>query len=212
MLPSVSPDKFAVDDIGAPATILTTTLCAGVPSLKVTLPLSSDSRPPTVNGTALAVAAPIAAPPLTVSASAAGSPRSWSSVKVSEAEPVLPAVSVSLATTVCGPSDRLGVKLQVPPALAVAVPNVETPSLNVTTAVASPPPVRASFDVILSLEDDPVSDTRLSVTAGGVVSSVKVSEAEPVKAKALVSLATMVCGPSDRLGVKLQVPPELAVA
>ena len=41
-----------------------------------------------------------------------------------------------------------------------------------TTAFASPEPVTASFEVILSLADEPVSLTRLSVTAGAVVLSV----------------------------------------
>ena len=136
-----------------------------------------------------------------------------SSVKVSAAEPVLPAASVSLATMVCAPSDRVGVKVQMPPLLTVVVPRVVEPSLIVTVAFGSPPPVSASFDVILSEGEGPVSDTRLCVTAGGVVSSVKVSEAEPVLPAELISLATMVCDPSNKpLGVNVQLPLLLAVA
>jgi hypothetical protein len=45
-----------------------------------------------------------------------------SSVKVSEAVPVLPAASVSLATTMCEPSDSpMGMNVQMLPASAVAV-------------------------------------------------------------------------------------------
>src|SRR5690348_11704711 len=39
----------------------------------------------------------------------------------------------------------------------------------VTVALASAVPVSASFDVMLSLEDDPVSETSLIVTTGAVL-------------------------------------------
>ena len=53
-----------------------------------------------------------------------------SSVKVSDVLPVLPAASVSLATTVCEPLTRpVGVKLQAPDASAVAVGAMALPSI-----------------------------------------------------------------------------------
>ena len=53
-----------------------------------------------------------------------------SSVKVSDALPVLPAASVSLAMTVCEPLTRpVGVKLQRPDASAVAVGAMALPSI-----------------------------------------------------------------------------------
>ena len=52
-----------------------------------------------------------------------------SRVKVSDVLAVLPAASVSLATTVCDPLPRpVGVKLQAPDASAVAVPAMALPS------------------------------------------------------------------------------------
>ena len=52
-----------------------------------------------------------------------------SRVKASDALPVLPAASVSLATTVCDPLTRpVGVKLQAPDASAVAVVAMALPS------------------------------------------------------------------------------------
>src|SRR5262249_16004472 len=114
-----------------------------------------------------------------------------SSVKVSEALPVLPAASVSLATMVWAPWARpTGGNGHAPLALAGAVPSVVAPSLNVTTALASPVPLSAAFAVILSLADTPVSLDRLSATAGAVVSSINVREALPVLPAASVSLAT----------------------
>ena len=51
------------------------------------------------------------------------------SMKVSDTLPVLPAASVSLATTVCEPLPRaVGVKLQAPDASAVAVGAMALPS------------------------------------------------------------------------------------
>src|ERR1700682_4101012 len=136
-----------------------------------------------------------------------------SSVNVSDAVPVLPARSVSLATMVCDPSDRpLGVNDQTPAPFAIVVPRTVVPSFSVTTALASPDPVSASFDVILSAGDAPVSVTRLSATTGAVVSSVKVSDAVPVLPNVSVWLATMVCAPSARpLGVNDHAPWAVAV-
>src|SRR5450759_2504503 len=119
-----------------------------------------------------------------------------SSVNTSEAEPVFPAASVSLATSVCAPLARpVGVYDHAPLALAMVVPSTLEPSLIVTTALASPVPLSAAFDVILSVDDEPVSLVRPAVTVGAVASSVNTSEAEPVFPAASVSLATSVCAP-----------------
>ena len=48
---------------------------------------------------------------------------------------------------------------------------------KVTVVLAAPVPVSASFVVMLSLADEPVSDARLSVTVGPMVLSVKVDRA-----------------------------------
>src|SRR6266404_5747587 len=93
-----------------------------------------------------------------------------SSVKLSAAVPVLPNASVWLATMVCDPSDRpVGVNDQTPAPFEVVVPRTVVPSVSVTTALASLNPVNASFEVILSANDAPVSATRLSVTVGPMV-------------------------------------------
>ena len=117
-----------------------------------------------------------------------------SSVKLSECWPVLPVALVSLATMVCAPWPRaVGLKVQAPVASAVAVGAMALPSIEkCTTALASPPPVSAGFDVILSVDDDPVSFARRAVMAAALLSSVKVSDALPVLPAASVSLATMV--------------------
>ena len=69
------------------------------------------------------------------------------------------------------------------------------------------------FDVIPSVDDDPVSLARRAVMAAAVLSSVKVSDALPVLPAAAVSLATTVWEPLTRpVGVKLQAPDASAVA
>ena len=75
---------------------------------------------------------------------------------------------------VCGPSaSPAGVNDQVPWASAVTVVAIGLPSIvKCTTVLASPVPVSASFVVILSLDDVPLSIVRLSVTVGPVVLSV----------------------------------------
>ena len=97
-----------------------------------------------------------------------------SSVKLSDAVPVLPAALVSLTMIVCAPSKSpLGVKLQFPLASAVAVDPISVPStLKCTTALASPEPCKEGSLVILSLDEAPVSDARFSFTAGATVSTV----------------------------------------
>ena len=78
-----------------------------------------------------------------------------SSVKLSEAVPVLPKVSVWLATMVWAPSaSPLGVNDQAPVASAVTVVAMALPSmLKCTTVLASPVPVSASFEVMWSLDE-----------------------------------------------------------
>ena len=86
-------------------------------------------------------------------------------------------------------------KDQLPPASAVVVPSVVAPSVKVTTVLAAPVPLSAGFEVILSLDDEPVSLERAAVTVGATVSSVNVSDAMPVLPALSVSLATMVWAP-----------------
>ena len=95
-----------------------------------------------------------------------------SSVNVNEAVPVRPAELVSLATTVCDPSaSPVGVNDHTPVALAVTVPSVFDPSVILTLAFGSAEPVKASFEVILSVDDTPVSLAREIVTTGADVGS-----------------------------------------
>ena len=82
----------------------------------------------------------------------------------------------------------------------------------VTTVLAWPAPLIAGFDVIPSLAEPPVSETSAMLTAGGVLSSVKLSVAVPVLPARSVWLAVSVCAPSARpAGVKLQAPVASAV-
>ena len=100
-------------------------------------------------------------------------------VKVREAVPVLPAASVSLATSVCAPLVRpAGVNDQAPLAFAVVVPRMVAPSLIVTVALASPAPLSVALEVMLSLEEEPVSLSNPAVTAGAAVSTVTLSAVE----------------------------------
>ena len=73
-----------------------------------------------------------------------------SSVKLSEAVPVLPKLSVWLATMVWAPSaSPLGVNDQAPVASAVTVVAMALPStVKCTTVLASPVPLSASFEVM----------------------------------------------------------------
>src|SRR5262249_57306214 len=90
-----------------------------------------------------------------------------SSVKLSEVEPVTPPALVSLATTVCVPSDRLGENDQAPLELAVAVLEIDAPStVKWITALGSALPLKAALAVILSVTQPPLSLTRFSVTLG----------------------------------------------
>src|SRR5882672_12464832 len=91
-----------------------------------------------------------------------------SSVKLSEAVPVLPNVSVWLATMVCGPSaSPVGVNDHAPWASAVAVAAIALPSIvKFTTVLARPVPLSAAFEVMLPLADDAASP---AVTVGTLV-------------------------------------------
>ena len=119
----------------------------------------------------------LVAPPLLVIATTGAV---VSSVKLSEAVPVLPKASVWLATMVCAPSaSPLGVNDQAPCASAVTVVAMALPSMvKCTTVLASPVPLSASLEVIWPLADEPVSMVKASVTVGAVVLRVKTTALE----------------------------------
>src|ERR1700751_2020291 len=128
-----------------------------------------------------------------------------SSVKVREVVPVLPAVSVSVATMVWLPSARVGVNDQWPLASAVVVPMTVLPSLKVTTALASPAPVRVASLVMRSLLDAPLSLLSASVTAGGGVSMVTLSGADAVLVLPAISVSLAVSVWVPSLSVELTI-------
>src|SRR6185312_11870735 len=100
-----------------------------------------------------------------------------SSVKLSEATPVLPKLSVWLATMVCAPSARpTGVKDHVPLASAITVEAIELPStVKFTAVLARPVPLSvALFEVIMSV-DVPLLKASLAVTWGAAVFSGEVA-------------------------------------
>src|SRR5690349_15160531 len=111
---------------------------------------------------------------------------------------------------VCKPCARLvGVNDQTPLALAVVVPSTVEPSIKVTVAFGSALPVSAS-NVVMSLP--PLVSSASEIGSAGGVSSVKVSDEDPVSPVALVSLAVMVCKPCARLvGVNDHTPLASAV-
>ena len=91
-----------------------------------------------------------------------------SSMKLSEAAPVLPKASVWLATIVCTPSARpLGVKDHTPLASATTVVGIGLPStVKFTAVLARPVPlIVALFEVMISV-DVPVLNASLAVTCG----------------------------------------------
>src|SRR5665811_1007967 len=137
-----------------PSLIVTTALASPVPlSVAFDVILSVDDEPVSLERLAVTVGAVV------------------SRVNASETEPVFPAASVSLATSVCAPLARpVGVNDHAPLAFAVAVPRTVEPSLIVTTALASPVPLSAALEVILSVDNEPVSLERPAVTVGAVVS------------------------------------------
>src|SRR4029077_7926402 len=92
-----------------------------------------------------------------------------SSVKFNAAEPVKPAALVSLAVRAYELSARpTGANDHTPLALAVVLPRTVLPVIILTTAFGSAVPVSASFKVILSVAETPVSWARDIVTAGAV--------------------------------------------
>src|SRR5258706_10209723 len=117
---------------------------------------------------------------------------------------------------VCDPSDRpVGVNDHAPRASAVTVAAIGLPSIvKCTTVLARPLPVSASFEVILSLADVPVSVVKLSVNVGPMVLSVKTTGAlVPVLPAASVSLATMLWVPlPDSVTLVLQLPSLCTIA
>ena len=85
--------------------------------------------------------------------------------------------------------------------------------LSVIVLPASPVPVRVGSDVILSVEDTPVSCSSAAVTTGIAVSRVRATWAVAVLPAASVSVAVSVWAPSARFcGVKIQCPALSAVA
>ena len=89
----------------------------------------------------------------------------------------------------------------------IVVPSVAPLSLTVTPVLASPWPWTAGFDVILSVDQLPVSETRAMLTIGFVLSRVKFNVAVLVSPAKSVWLALNACAPSARpLGANLQLP------
>jgi hypothetical protein len=100
-----------------------------------------------------------------------------SSVKLSEAVPVLPEASVWLATIVCTPSARPpGVKDHFPSASAITVVAIGLPStVKFTAVLARPVPLSAAlFEMMMSV-DGPVLRASLAVTCGAAEFSGKVA-------------------------------------
>src|SRR5882762_5921010 len=168
----------------------------------------ADSAP-FVPNTVSVVALPLLAAIAVIASASAGAV--VSSVNVSDAVPVLPNVSVWLATMVCTPSaSPLGVNDHAPWALAVTVVAIGVPSIvKCTTVLARPLPVSASLEVMPSVLEAPVSNARLSLTVGAVVLSVKTTGVlVPVLPAASVSLATMLWLPlPDSVTLVLHTPP-----
>ena len=109
----------------------------------------------------------------------------------------------------------IGVNDHTPCVSVGTVVAMRLPSIVKSTAVlARPVPVSASFEVILSLADEPVSNARLSVTVGPVVLSVKTTGVlVPVLPAVSVSLATMLWLPlPDSVTLVLQLPSFCTIA
>jgi hypothetical protein len=89
------------------------------------------------------------------------------SVKVKDANPILPAILVSLATMVWTPAESpTGVKLQTPFASAVAVVELRVPSIEkLTTAFGSLVPVKVGFEAV-GFVAVPDGNLSVSVTDG----------------------------------------------
>src|SRR5689334_5388709 len=88
-----------------------------------------------------------------------------SSVKLSVVVPLLPGLPARVAASVYAPSaSPVGVKLHAPVLSVIAVPSTMLPILIVTNVLGLPVPLIAGFEVILSLAELPVSETRAIVT------------------------------------------------
>jgi hypothetical protein len=131
-----------------------------------------------------------------------------------EALEVLPAASLALAVIECVPSLRaaLGVKLQSPELLAVAVPNELAPSKTVTVLLASAVPLMVGLLLLVLL---PLVGLLMLGALGAAVSTMMLTALEAVEVllAASVAVAVIECVPSLKavLGVKLQLPSDLAV-
>lgn len=133
-----------------------------------------------------------------------------------EATPTFPARSVACAAMVCLPSasGAVGVILQAPVALAVAVPSTIAPSYSVTVAPFSAVPVKAGavLRVMLSVFEAPVSLVAAISGADGapgpVMSRVtlRAVEAALVLPARSVALAVMLCVPSVSAAAMVQTP------
>jgi hypothetical protein len=119
---------------------------------------------------------------------------------------VLPAGSVAVAVTVCGPSLKgvLGEQDQLPPASATAVQSVVVPSFTVTVLPGSAvPPIAGVVSLVC------VTGVVMAGAAGAVLSTSKLRVAAgPVLPLGSVAVANTVCGPSLKgaLGVQLHWP------
>ena len=130
-----------------------------------------------------------------------------SSVKARLLLPTLPAVSVSVTSTLCSPLGTTGVKVHWPVAALVGTETAAAPSMLISTAApGSPMPDSAGLEVIRSVAEIPVSDTSATLTTGATLSTVKVNEAVPVLPATSVSVTTTVCTPSVTTGVRVQLP------
>ena len=120
-----------------------------------------------------------------------------SSVKLSEAVPVLPKLSVWLATMVWAPSaSPLGVNDQAPVASAVTVVAMALPSMvKCTTVLASPLPLSASFEVMWSLAERAGIDGQRLGHRRAVVLRLKTTALEV----AVLPAASLTCAVSELL-------------
>ena len=125
---------------------------------------------------------------------------------------VLPAGSVAVANTVCGPSLKASaVQLQVPPAVTVALHTGEPLSVTVITLTGSPVPVRVG---VLSLVFWPSVGAKITGIAGAVASIVKLRVAVGLVTLPSTDVAVMVVAPCGNAvsGVQFQLPLASVVA
>ena len=130
------------------------------------------------------------------------------------AGPVLPAGSVAVTSTVCGPSPNAGVvQLKLPLASATAVQSVTPPSVTFTVLPGSAVPVMIG---VLSLVLNVSVGVTTTGAAGATVSTVTASGVltGPVLPAGSVAVAVRLCGPlvSGVVGVQLQLPAPSATA